>query len=163
MVFPRSVRYTESRMSDDHQPEANGIFSGNATEVRSQEQQQNKADEHQTERSYDGNRDVRSDARSVYNAKQAAAYVGKDEKTVRNWIRTGRIHAEKPHGKWEIAKAELNAVLADEFKSGDRKADPALLKAAQDLVDSQRAQITILLYWKLQNGPYACWTPQKAR
>ena len=49
--------------------------------------------------------------------------MGKDEKTVRNWIRTGRIHAEKPHGKWEIAKAELDAVLADEFKSGDRKAE----------------------------------------
>ena len=64
MVFPRSVRYTENRMSGDHQPEANGIFSGNATEVRSQEQQQNRADEHRTERSSDGNTDVRSDARS---------------------------------------------------------------------------------------------------
>ena len=90
------------------QQAANGTFTGNKTEVRSDEQPKNGTETPQTERTSDGNADARSNARSVYNAKQAAQYVHKDEKTVRNWIRTGRIHAEKPHGVWEIEKAELD-------------------------------------------------------
>lgn len=48
--------------------------------------------------------------------KEAAALVGVDPMTIRRWIRTGKLRAEKgnPGGvpTWEIERAELDAYLA---------------------------------------------------
>lgn len=90
---------------------------GNQTDVRLEETPENRADSAETERQTETPTDFRSDARSIYNAKQAALYVRKDEKTVRNWILSGSISAEKVKGRWQIPKAELDAVLVDEART----------------------------------------------
>jgi excisionase family DNA binding protein len=108
-------------MPEDQIPN-NGTPSVNPTEVRSEEPPENKAEPTETERKRNGNADARSDARS-YTAKLAAQYIEKDEKTIRNWIKSGRIHAEKVRGAWQIPKSELDAALVNEVRAKDRKAE----------------------------------------
>jgi hypothetical protein len=51
-----------------------------------------------------------------YSTAEAAEILGKAEFTVREWCRTGRIHAQKrmsgrgPHASWVIAHAELERI-----------------------------------------------------
>ena len=98
----------------------NKMPGGNQTDVRLEETPENKADSAETERKTETPTDTRSDARSTYTAKRAARYVAKDEKTIRNWIKSGRIHAEKVRGAWHIPKAELDAALVDAVRAKDR-------------------------------------------
>ena len=102
-----------------------GQSAGNPVEVRSENPQQNqgKADEtdRKTEQESEEPQDSRSDTRSFLNAKQAAAYLNRDEKTIRNWISLGRISAEKVKGSWQIPKAELDAVLVKALRGKERE------------------------------------------
>ena len=131
-IFYRQVRYNgnmqEQPVSD------NGTSVGNPTEVRTANTQQNQGNTPETERKTGQNsdelQDVRSDTRrsiseggSVFNAKQASAYLKKDEKTIRNWISSGRIHAEKVKGSWQITKADLDAAFVTEQQKHERKTE----------------------------------------
>lgn len=58
---------------------------------------------------------------SGFSARQAAEYLGKDEKTVRTWLRTGRLRAGKEHGVWSIPRSALDAILVAEVRSADRE------------------------------------------
>lgn len=64
-----------------------------------------------------------------FSARQAAELLGKDEKTVRTWLRTGRLRARKEHGAWSIPQAELNAILLAEVRSADRESGRAFPNA----------------------------------
>ena len=45
-----------------------------------------------------------------YNAKEAAQYVGRNEKTIRRWINEGHLKAKKEAGKFLIAKRSLEVL-----------------------------------------------------
>ena len=108
-------------MPEDQVPN-NETPHGNPTEVRSDESPENKAEPTETERTRNANTDARSDVRS-YTVKKAAQYIEKDEKTIRNWIKSGRIRAEKMRGAWQIPKAELDAALVDEVRAKERETE----------------------------------------
>ena len=43
-------------------------------------------------------------------AREAADYCGVSEKTIRNWLATGRLSADKSAGSFHIPQAQLDAI-----------------------------------------------------
>ena len=105
----------------------NGNPAGNPAGFHAENNQQNQGNaskpDRKTEQEPNEAQPSRSDTGSVFNAKQAAVYLKKDEKTIRNWITSGRIHAEKQNGSWQITKAELDSVFVDEQRKQERKTE----------------------------------------
>lgn len=105
----------------------NGQSVGNPAEVRSENIQKNQdfagEIDQKTEQNTDGLQNSGSNVRSVFNAKQAATYLNRDEKTIRNWIASGRIHAEKVNGNWQITKAELDAAFVAEQRKREQETE----------------------------------------
>ena len=72
---------------------------------------------------FDDTENARSEPEQVFNAKGAAIYLKKDEKTIRNRIRDGRIKADKIGGSWKISKAALDEAFVNEHRSRERKTE----------------------------------------
>ena len=53
-----------------------------------------------------------------YSAKEAAVYLGKSERTIRQWIKTGKLKAKKQGHLYRISKRSLDIISG----SGDKKA-----------------------------------------
>jgi hypothetical protein len=63
-------------------------------------------------------------------ARQAADHCGVSEKTVRNWIATGKLSAEKVDGTFQIAVEALDAVVRGHLH-GSAAAEPMAAKSAE--------------------------------
>jgi len=86
-------------------------------------------------------------------AREAADYCGASEKTIRNWLATGRLSADKSAGSFHIPQAQLDAIKRNGPRSpqdADRQAEgsaeevraesPHLLTAADVLSMVREAQ-----------------------
>ena len=123
------------------QEDKNGISDGNQSGVRTENIQQNQSTPDQTERTSDTTENARSDSEQVFNAKGAAAYLNKDEKTIRNRIRDGRIKADKIGGTWKITKAALDEAFVNEHRGRERKTEQENIDARSTESPEKKVQI----------------------
>ena len=102
----------------------NGNSDGNQTDAVSTKIPEKQAQNVETERATDGKENVRSEISvETFNAKQAAAYLKKDEKTIRNWIKSGRLSGQKVGGSWQVTKANLDAAFVEEIRNKGRETE----------------------------------------
>ena len=97
---------------------------GNQTGGNLEDTSENKVPTVETEQESDGKNNYRSEnSDEVYNAKRAAIYLNRDEKTVRNWIKSGRLSGQKIGGRWQVTKAELDAAFVEDIKIKGRETE----------------------------------------
>jgi excisionase family DNA binding protein len=72
-------------------------------------------------------------------AREAADYCGVSEKTIRNWLASGRISAEKSAGAFRIPQAQLEAFRRD--SAGDSAEDPQGADRKETAVRADGAEV----------------------
>ena len=101
-----------------------GNSDGKQAGVDSIKTPENQAQNTETEQVSDDKENVRSEnSDEIFNAKQAATYLSRDEKTIRNWIKSGRLSGQKVGGSWQVTKANLDAAFVEEVKNKGRETE----------------------------------------